>query len=61
MKPACKLSGTDGNAFSIIATVSRCLKQNGWLDRARQWNAAAVKCESYEALILLAADYVEVE
>lgn len=60
-KPTCQLSGTDGNAFAIIGNVSRCLKNAGLRDEAKDWVEAAFACGSYDALLSLAFRYVEVE
>jgi len=60
-KPPCKLSGTDGNVFSIIAAVSKALKRAGSGERADQWRAAAMSCSSYDAVLQLCFDYVDVE
>lgn len=60
-KPPCRLSGTDGNAFVVIATVSRALKGAGMRDRADEWRRAAMSSESYDGLLALAFTYVDVD
>jgi len=60
-KPACKLIGTDGNAFSIIGNVARSLKATGLPDKAKEFKDKAMACESYNKLLQLAMEYVEVE
>jgi hypothetical protein len=60
-KPVCQLTGTDGNAFAIIANVDKALKRAGLRERAQEWRAAAFKSASYDALLQLAFEYVEVE
>lgn len=54
------LTGTDGNAFAIIGNVSKALKRAGERDAAREWSDAAMACESYDALLVLAMQTVEV-
>ena len=61
MKPICKLVGTDGNAFSIIGRVSRALKDAGLRDRAKEFTDKAFKSGSYDALLALCLNYVDVE
>jgi len=61
IKPKCKLTGTDGNAFSIIGNVSKTLKRAGLKDEAKEFTDRAFKCESYEELIgKLIYEYVDV-
>ena len=61
MKPECKLSGTDGNVFAIIGKVSRSLKQAGQPEKAKEFTEKAFKSGSYDAVLQLCFDYVEVE
>lgn len=61
MKPICKLVGTDGNVFAIIANVCRVLKAAGLPDRAKEFTAKAFKAGSYDAVLALCFDYVDVE
>ena len=60
-KPTCKLTGTDGNVFCIIAAVCRVLKKNGQQDRADEFRKAAMASHSYDAVLQLCFDYVDVE
>ena len=60
-KPVCQLTGTDGNSFAIIANVEKALKRAGLRERAQEWRTAAFKSKSYDALLQLAFEYVEVE
>ena len=60
-KPVCRLTGTDGNVFAIIGSVSRALKRAGLSDQACEFQARAMNSESYDAVLQLAFDYVEVE
>lgn len=59
-KPTCQLSGTDGNVFSIIASVRRVLKEEGQKNKADEFRDKALKCSSYGKVLQLCNDYVEV-
>ena len=58
--PTCKLTGTDGNVFAIIGTVTRALKRAGQTDRAREFGKKAFASASYDAVLALCFEYVEV-
>lgn len=60
-KPLIQLTGTDGNAFSIIEGVSRVLKGEGQRDKAKEFEERAMNQESYDGVIQLAFEYVKVE
>ena len=60
-KPTCKLSGEDGNVFSIIGRVSKTLKRNGKPELAKEFAEKALASKSYDAVLQLCFDYVEVE
>jgi hypothetical protein len=60
-KPVCKLVGTDGNVFSIIGKVSSTLKRAGQHDKATQFMTRAFASDSYEDVLCLCSEYVEVE
>ena len=55
-----QLSGGDGNVFAIIGTVSAALKQAGYSDGAKEFSAAAMKCKSYDEVLILCMNTVEV-
>ena len=59
-KPECELSECDGNVFFIIGRVSKALKRAGMSEKAAEWYDKATKCESYDAVIQLAFEYVDV-
>lgn len=61
VKPACKLTGIDGNVFVIIGKVCRTLKQAGLREQAAEFQAKAMASPTYEAVLSLCFDYVEVE
>ena len=60
MKPECTLIGQDGNAFAIIGAVSKTLKNNGLTQEAKEFTNKAFSCESYDHLLQLVREYVEV-
>ena len=59
-RPPCKLIGTDGNVYSIIGRVKRALEQDGQQDRAREFVERAFGSKSYDAVLALCLEYVEV-
>jgi len=59
-KPKVKLTGYDGNAFSIIGRVSEALKKAGQTDKAEEFQRKAFASPSYDALLNLTHDYVRV-
>ena len=58
-KPECKLVGTDGNVFAIMATVSKCLTEVGQGDRAEEFRKRAMGAKSYDEVLQLLFEYVE--
>lgn len=60
-KPTCKLVGTDGNAFSIIGKVSQCLKKAGLKNAAEEFSKRAFSAGSYDNLLQIVMEYVDVE
>lgn len=58
--PKCKLSGSDGNVFVIIGNVSRCLRKAGMHDKAKEFQERAMQSSSYDAVLSLCFDYVDV-
>lgn len=60
-KPVVKLIGTDGNVFSIIGKVSKALKSSGEPEKAREFSELAFACGSYDEVLRLVGEYVEVE
>ena len=59
-KPPCKLIGTDGNVFAIIGRVRRALIAAGQEDRAREFVERAFRAGSYETVLALCLEYVDV-
>jgi hypothetical protein len=60
-KPKCKLVGEDGNVFAIIGRVSRALKTAGQRTKADEFTKKAFGSGSYDEVLRLAMEYVEVE
>ena len=60
VKPTCKLIGTDGNVYSIIGRVRQALKDAGQDDRAREFVERAFRAGSYDGVLQLCLEYVEV-
>ncbi len=62
IKPACKLIDTvDGNVFAIIGAVSKTLKAASQPERAREFRERAMASQSYDAVLALLDEFVEVE
>lgn len=59
-KPKCKLIGEDGNVFNIIGLVSAALKKAGQPDKAKEFTSKAFAAQSYDHVLTLAEEYVEV-
>lgn len=60
-KPKCKLTGTDGNAFAVIGKVSKTLKHAGQTEQAKDFASKAFSCPSYDALLALCFEFVDVQ
>ena len=60
-KPKCKLVGQDGNVFNIIGIVSRTLKRAGQRDKANEFVEKARQSRSYDSVLQLCFQYVDVE
>lgn len=61
LKPKCKLIGEDGNIFFILGRVSRVLKDNGMVDKAKECSDRVMASGSYEQALCIIMEYVEVE
>lgn len=60
-KPQCKLIGEDGNVFYIIGKVMKALKDFGYPDKAEEFHKkATTECGSYDEVLRLVMDYVEI-
>ena len=59
-KPKCKLVGENGNAYNLIGRTMAALKEAGQADKAEEFKEKAFKQESYDKLLQLIMEYVEV-
>lgn len=57
LRPKMSLVGVDGNAFSIIAAVSRCLRRAGLLDYVEKYKKEATAGD-YQNLLRVSQLYV---
>lgn len=55
-----QLTGGDGNAFAIIAAVRRALIKDVGPEAAQDWMRDSMDCASYDDLLALAQQTVEV-
>ena len=60
-KPPCLLVGTDGNVFAIIGRVRRALQDAGQPDLAAEFVQRATSAGSYDAVLGLCFEYVDVQ
>ena len=58
--PPCKLVGTDGNVFSIIGNVCNALTKVGLRERASEFKARAFASKSYDDVLILCHEFVDV-
>ena len=59
-KPRCKLIGEDGNVFNVIGRVRRALLDAGHDDEAREFVERAFRCGSYDEVLQLVLEHVDV-
>lgn len=55
-----QLSGRDGNTGAIMGYVSDALKRAGHGDAVNEWRTAVMSAESYDEVLRLAMNWVEV-
>lgn len=55
-----QLTGEDGNAYSIIGRVAKALRRSVDNDAASEFTTAAMNCGSYDQLLVLAMETVNV-
>lgn len=60
-KPECKLTGCDGNVFSIIGRVKKALEKAGMRKEANDFVQKAMSSKSYDEVLALCMEYVDVE
>ena len=56
-----KLIGEDGNAFNLIGLVNRALRKGPGEDAAKEFTTSAMSCGSYDELLSLIQETVNVE
>jgi hypothetical protein len=59
-RPPCQLSGTDGNVFSVIGHVRQALQAAAQTERAREFVERAFAARSYDEVLALTFEYVDV-
>ena len=59
--PVCRLIGTAGNVFAIIGKVRRTLHEAGQPERANAFSERAFQSRSYDEVLQLCMEYVEVQ
>ena len=59
-KPVVQLTGQNGNVFAIIGAVSKALKKSGDNAAADAFRDRAIESESYDAVLRLCSEYVDV-
>lgn len=60
-KPVCRLTGIDGNVYSVIGAVDKTLRRAGLKDRADEFKRRAFEQKSYDDVLMLVHEYVEAE
>jgi hypothetical protein len=59
--PKCKLIGTDGDMFFLIGWVWETLRSAGLQDRAKEFYERSMNCVSYDDVLQLCFEFVDVE
>jgi len=59
-KPPCKLVGEDGNVFIVIGLVRRALLKAGQEAAAKEFVQRAFKARSYDEVLTLCMEFVDV-
>jgi len=60
-KPVVQLVGQDGNVFNLIGVVRRALVDAGKQKEAEEMVERAYRCQSYDDVLRLFWEYVEIE
>ena len=55
-----KLVGENGNVFNIIGKVAKALERGGHPELAKEYKEKCFKAESYDEVLQLTCQYVEV-
>ena len=56
-----QLTGTDGNVFAIVGKVSRSIREAGYKDEAQKYEDAAFSSKSYDEVLILTLETVNVK
>ena len=59
-KPKVKLTGGDGNVFAVIGACVQALKKAGLVAQAKEMTARCFAAWSYNAVLIIVQEYVEV-
>jgi len=59
-KPKCQVIGENGNVFNIIAIVKKALNDSGQRDKGLEWQKRAIQSKSYDDVLNLMHEYVDV-
>lgn len=59
-RPVCKLVGTDGNVFAVIGHVREALREAAQAERASEFVRRSFRAGSYDEVLRLCMEYVEV-
>jgi len=59
-KPRCKLIGKNGNVFNIIGLVRKALREAEQPEKAKEFSERAFAAESYDVVLGMADEYVEI-
>ena len=60
-KPITKLVGENGNVFNLIGIASVALKNAGLRDQAKEMSKKCFEAGSYDEVLQIVMDYVDVE
>ncbi len=61
IKPPCRMAGEDGNVFAIISRVRRALRNAGLHEKAEEFVARATSSGSYDEVLALCFEFVEID
>lgn len=56
-----KLLGEDGNVFNVTGKTSSALKRSGFIKEAKEYQEKAFACPSYNDVLKLTSEYVNIE
>lgn len=60
-KPVCRLVGENGNVFNLIGIAANTLVKAGLKDKADEMKNRALRAKSYDEVLVIIGQYVEVE